>query len=74
MPNPLDRGHRDFVKGVGGYGDHRHRVIGGGNVLREADLYDPCQADTEHKEQNAAYHHHISPGYDSISSFTCPSG
>lgn len=41
MPNSLDRGDRDFVEGIGGYGNHRHRVIDGGNVLRETDLYDP---------------------------------
>ena len=74
MPNSLDRGHRNFIEGIGGYSNHRHRVIGGGNVLREADLYDPGQAATEYKEQNTAYHHHKSPGYDAISSCTCPSG
>ena len=74
MPGSLDRGDCDFVEGIGGNGDHRHRVIGGGNVPREADLYDPGQAATEHKEQNPAYHHHKSPGYDAISSCTCPSG
>lgn len=74
MPNSLDRGDRDFVEGIGGYGDHRHRVIGGGNVLRETDLYDPGQDATEHKEQDTAYHHHKPPGYNAISPCTSPSG